>query len=84
MSPREVIARAIFIGDYDEDERWDECPDLHRVYFKMADAVIDALASMEVTEAMGEAAWNAPGFGVDRNATACALWRAMVGAMRDE
>ena len=76
--PREAIARAIFIGDYDEDERWDECPDLHHVYFKMADAVIDALEGMEVTDKMSRACWE------NMDGTSWNIWRAMVGAMRDE
>ena len=80
--PREVIARAAYGSETNRE--WDDCPELHHIYFSMADAVIDALAGMEVTKAMAEAAWNAPGCGTDTHATARTLWRAMVGAMRDE
>lgn len=80
MSPREVIARAIFHADYDEDESWDGCPDLHHVYVKMADAVIDALEGMKVTDLMhARVEW-----WMSSDETITELWRAMVGAMRDE
>lgn len=49
-------------------------------WFDMADAVIDALSSMTITEAMCDAySEKAGGEWIDANG-----WRAMVGAMRDE
>lgn len=82
--PREVIARAIAASNIGYDA-WNELTNRdYRRYSEIADAVIDALEGMEVTEGMAEAAWNAPGCGTDTHATARTLWQAMVGAMRDE
>jgi len=75
-----VIARAIFQWDHGDCatlEQWaEEHPSLRAAYFRSADAVIDAMESMEVTEKMEDAYWDAIGFQE--------IWRAMVRAMRDE
>ena len=79
-----MIARAIFHADYDEDESWDGCPDLHPVYIKMADAVIDALEKMEVSVEMYKA-WCAVYDEDQHPSKECQdTWKAFVGAMRDE
>ena len=83
MSPREVIARAIFHADNDEDESWDGCPDLHPVYIKMADAVIDALEKMEVTEDMMLMYHSCATPPYDPIGEVMSIWRAMVGAMKE-
>lgn len=79
MSPREVIARALCARSFAKpdksaiDEEWPH-------WLGEADAVIDAMEKMPVTEAMQDAA-----FKWERSDDHVAvLWRAMVGAMRDE
>jgi len=93
MTPREIIARALHRADVEPrrfDPHWnvhefDDLSDPAKVYwYRMADAVIDVLEGMEVTEAM-EDAWRRH----DWTALPCpkgveSPWRAMVGAMRDE
>lgn len=75
--PREVIARAIQEGYETRHLKTD-------VWLEIADAVIDALEKMEVTEAMRQAETGAPFSMTDARETAENIWRAMVGAMRDE
>ena len=78
--PREVIARAIAASNIGYDA-WNELTNSqYRRYSEMADAVIDALVNMPVTDAMQDAAFKWEG-GDEHVAV---LWRAMVGAMRDE
>lgn len=67
MTPREVIASALANPDRDD---WS--------WLGMADAVIDALEKMEVTDKMSRACWE------NMDGTSWNIWRAMVGAMRDE
>lgn len=73
----------IFRGDHlycDEFAQWEkESPDLRAAYFAMADAVIDALASMEPTDAMIEAYLDQTGDPLSEFG-----WTAAVEAMRDE
>jgi len=83
VSPREVIAKAIYDADYIAPDS----EDFKVYYFKLADAVIDALEKMEVTETMSFAAteyWNPGDVKRMRTSDAWSIWRAMVGAMRDE
>lgn len=82
MTPREVIANAVCQSFYGQPMA--SISEFRReICFKMADAVIDALEGMEVTEAMSDALWDAPAYTTSA-ATAAACWSAMVGAMRDE
>ena len=74
--PREVIARAI-------QEAYETRHLKTDVWLEMADSVIDALEGMEVTEAMSNALWDAPAARTNLQTTET-VWRAMVGAMRDE
>lgn len=73
MTPREVIARAIREGYEARHLKTD-------VWLEMADAVIDALEKMEVTEVMAVVYW----CGQNWQAQPTDIWRAMVGAMRNE
>lgn len=85
MTPREVIARAAWAHYGGSKQPWrKQQPRVQQYWLGMADAVIDALEGMEVTEAM-EDAWRRH----DWTALPCpqgveSPWRAMVGAMRDE
>jgi hypothetical protein len=65
-----VIAKALV--DCFHNRGWDERCE------KMADAVIDALEGMEVTDKMSRACWE------NMDGTSWNIWRAIVGAMRDE
>ena len=79
MSPREVIARAIY-NAWHCREAWDELDEEDRfLNFDLADAVIDTLASMEPTDAMVEAYLDQTGDPLSEFG-----WSAAVGAMRDE
>lgn len=78
MTPREAIARALFHADV--NGIWEDMQQFHAEYFTVADAVIDALQKMPVTEAMQEKAFKWEG----SDDHVAVLWRAMVGAMRDE
>ena len=87
MTPREVIARALHRADVEPrrfDPHWnvhqfDDLSDPATVYwYRLADAVIDALEGMEVTDEMSRA------FLENMDGTSWNIWRAMVGAMRDE
>jgi hypothetical protein len=88
MSPREVIARTLHRADVEPRRfdphwnvhEWDDLSDPAKVYWwQLADAVIDALEKMEVTEAM-QAAYS----DITLELMDAHGWRAMVGAMRDE
>ena len=70
MSPREVIAMALSNRATCHEDDWD--------WFDMADAVIDALEGMEVTGRMASEVWE------HTDGTATDLWRAMIGAMKEE
>ena len=77
MTPREVIADAVSRSFYGQllmkqsEYRQGICRD-------MAAAVIDALEGMEVTDKMSRACWE------NMDGTSWNIWRALVGAMRDE
>lgn len=79
MTPKEMIARTIY-ERFNPKGSFDKLPRKYQgQYLRDADAIIDALASMEVTEGMRSA----------YSDITCELidpygWRAMVGAMRDE
>ena len=83
MSPREVIARALCARSFAKpdksaiDEEWPH-------WLGEADAVIDALEGMGITEAMERAGTKPSPRFQSRSETAKTIWRAMVGAMRDE
>ena len=80
--PRELIANAVCQSFYGQPMA--SISEFRReICFKMADAVIDALEGMEVTEAMSNALWDAPAARTNLQTTET-VWRAMVGAMRDE
>lgn len=85
MSPREVIARAIQKSDMDDEEPWDKCPEsVQAIYLEFADAVIDALDEMEVTEDMMLMYHSCATPPHDPIGEVMSIWRAMVGAMRNE
>lgn len=84
MTPREVIAKGIHDSLYKADMA--SCPPFERcdflvrqAFLLMADAVIDALASMEPTDTMIEAYLDQTGDPLSEFG-----WAAAVGAMRDE
>lgn len=79
MKPREVIARAIFSAETGPNDLWDDYYVNHPDYFKMAEAVIDALEKMDVTSKMWGAGVEAANAGGVEE-----IWFAMVGAMKEE
>jgi hypothetical protein len=75
---RETIAKAIAAAAYGP-KRWDELTGMQRYKsIEIADAVIAALEGMGTTDAMAVAYWRS------ENMQPTDIWRAMVGAMRDE
>lgn len=79
MSPREVIARALY-ARYNPKGDWGGLPEsIQKSYLADADAVIDALEEMDVTAKMWGAGVEAANAGGVEE-----IWFAMVGAMKDD
>ena len=76
--PREVIARAIAVYLIEENGISFPAPRTVDAILAAADAVIDALEKMEVTDKMAAVAFNWSQY----DESVAILWRAMVGAMR--
>ena len=73
LTPRDVIAKAISDAYETRHLKTD-------IWLEMADAVIDALEKMKVTDLMhARVEW-----WMSSDETVTELWRAMVGAMRDD
>lgn len=76
MTPHELIAEAICVAFYGHG-RDEATVDRLQQTGEVADAVIDALEKMEVTDKMSMACR-------ENDQTSWGIWQAMVGAMRDE